>query len=62
MDILDMPNTNKYSFEGWDISFHFTPLSQVAWREFTLNIFFHKIHSAQFFGSYVFFLLKNQGN
>lgn len=20
MDILDMPNTNKYSFEGWDSS------------------------------------------
>lgn len=26
MDILDMPNTNKYSFEGWDNSCIFTPL------------------------------------
>ena len=24
MDILDMPNTNKYSFEGWDNGFTFT--------------------------------------
>jgi len=22
MDILDMPNTNKYSFEGWDNHFN----------------------------------------
>lgn len=25
MDILDMPNTNKYSFEGWDNTFIFKP-------------------------------------
>lgn len=56
MDILDMPNTNKYSFEGWDNSFIVPP--NITLCCYSTSIVFSKISPLCFFSSFALLVLK----